>query len=784
MRIYPGMLIIGLLLGSLISPVTRAEIDASAELNDRIEVTATKRAEPIDDLPFTVQVIDEQALRLSGYTTLATLLDDVAGVSLQSTQPGQGAITIRGISEFNTANIYGGTGAAVGLYLDDAPLTVAGLLPQAALFDIGRVEVLKGPQGTLFGEGSLAGTVRIISNRPNLNEFEGTAGIQYGSMKDGGNQRTMHAVINIPISIDRLGFRGMLYDSKDDGFIDRIKPNVSIGLAAPPNPILGPGVPNVLTTLAQGQIEKDVNQSEEVGGRFLLDWTPSDDFSIDFGLVISDAERGSRNQGSLRRSRTIGIDSEQAVDEWDLWSLTAERDTAHGSFVFTSSYFDRAIDYSSDQLGILAVANQFAVPLGFLAGVPYQAQSLGADFGVTTESQSYELRFVSDLGGSIEFVAGIYHQDRDFSFAFTTPTSPEIPAAIWNAAVGGLLFSADGQGDIRISTNSTTQQSAVFGELSYQITRDTQVTVGGRFFDEERVSDSSAFGVFIGVIPEAVFEARARDEKFVPRVSLERSWSEATNTYITYSEGFRSGGQNDLNALVPQVDLQTYDSELLQTWEAGLKGNWLDGRFGLRIAAFYNDWSDLQLVLAQGPGGAGEVIGNAGEARSVGLDVEMNWQLSHGISLDFGAVLMDASLQDSLLTIPNSDGSRLIPVPKGTAIPGVSEEQLTFQLNLDRPLVADWRALAQVGVIYRSASLPRLEALSAASGLPRKQEGWTRLDLRTGVENPRWSIMFFIQNIFDEDIIMGTLNTDPVSMETVYTLAAPRTVGVEIRSRF
>lgn len=784
MRIYPGMVIIGLLFGSLISPVTRAEIDPSAELNDRIEVTATKRAEQVDDLPFTVQVIDEQALRLSGYTTLATLLDDMAGISLQSTQPGQGAIAIRGISEFNTANIYGGTGAAVGLYLDDAPLTVAGLLPQAALFDIRRVEVLKGPQGTLFGEGSLAGTVRIISNRPNLNEFEGTAGIQYGSMKDGGNQRTMHAVINIPIAVDRLGFRGMLYDSRDDGFIDRIKPNVSISLAAPPNPILGPGVPNVLTTLAQGPVQKDVNQSEEVGGRFLLDWRPSDDFSIDFGLVISDAERGSRNQGSLLRNRTIGIDSEQAVDEWDLWSLTAERNTAHGSFVFTSSYLDRAIDYSSDQLGILAVANQFAVPLGFLTGVTYQAQSLGADFGVTTEDQSYEMRFVSDLGGSIEFVAGIYHQNRDFSFAFTTPTSPQIPAAIWNAAVGGPLFTLAGQGDIRISTNSNTQQWAAFGELTYQINNETQLTLGGRYFDEKRVSDSSAFGVFIGVIPEAKFDAKANDKKFVPRISLERAWSDEVNTYITYSEGFRSGGQNDLNALVPQVNLPTYDSELLQTVEVGIKGTWLDGQFGLRMAAFYNDWSDLQLVLAQGPGGAGEVIGNAGAARSTGIDVDLNWTLNDWVSLDFGGVVMDASLEDSLLTIPNSDGTGIVPVPKGTAIPGVAEEQMNLRLNFDRPLVSDWRALSQFGMTYRSASLPRLEALSTASGLPQQQKGWTRFDLRAGFESPRWSIMFFIQNIFDEDIIMGTLNRDPVSMETVYTLAAPRTVGFEIRSRF
>lgn len=784
MRTLLGMLMICLLFGPLISATTLADTGTSAELNDRIEVTATKRNERVDDLPFTVQVIDEQALRLSGYNNLASLLDDVAGVSLQSTQPGQGAITIRGISEFNTANIYGGTGAAVGLYIDDAPLTVAGLLPQATLFDVARIELLKGPQGTLFGEGSLAGTVRLISNRPDPSVFEGNAGIQYGSIEDGGDQRTMHAVINIPLITDRLAIRGVVYDNKDDGFIDRIKPNVSIGLAAPPNPILGPGVPNVLTSLTEAGIEKDVNHNREVGGRFLLGWTPIDDFSIDFGLVISDAERGSRNQGSLLRNRTIGIDQEKADEEWELWSLTAAREVSRGSFVFTTSYLDRAIDYSADQLGILAVANQFAVPLGLLAGVPYQAQSLGANFGVTTESQSYELRFVSDLGGPIEFVAGVFHQDRDFSFAFTTPTSPQIPASIWNAAVGGPLFTSAGQGDIAIATNSNTQQWAAFGELTYQFNNKTQLTLGGRFFDETRMSDSSAFGVFIGVIPEAKFDAKANDKKFVPRISLERAWSEEVNTYITYSEGFRSGGQNDLNTLVPQVNLPTYDSELLQTVEVGLKGNWLDGKFGLRMAAFYNDWSDLQLVLAQGPGGAGEVIGNAGEARSTGIDVELNWNLNDWLSLDFGGVVVDASLEDSLLAIPNSDGTGIIPVPKGTTIPGVAEEQMNLRLNLDRPLVADWRAVSQFGMTYRSASLPRLEALSAASGLPRQQQGWTRFDLRAGVENPRWSLMVFINNILDEDVIMGTLNRDPITSETVYTLASPRTLGFEIRSRF
>lgn len=784
MRTFLEILIKGLAFGLLAPAMAWAGDDASPVLHDRIEVTATKRAQQADDLPFSVQVIDAQALRLGGYTSLASLLDDLAGVSLQSAQPGQGAITIRGISEFNTANIYGGTGAAVGLYLDDAPLTVAGLLPQAALFDIGRVEVLKGPQGTLFGEGSLAGTVRLISNRPDPSQFQGSAGIQYGSIKNGGDQRTAHAVINIPLLTDQLALRGMVYDSKDDGFIDRIKPNVAIALTAPPNPILGPGVPNVLTILTQGDVEKDVNQSEEVGGRFLLGWTPSDELSIDLGLVVSDAKRGARNQGSLLRNRTIGIDGERADDKWDLWSVTVERTTSRGSFVFSSSYLDRTIDYGADQLGILAVANQFAAPLGFLAGVPYQAQSLGADFGVRTENRSYELRFVSDFDGPIEFVAGISHQDRDFSFAFTTPTSPQIPAAIWNAAVGGPLFTSAGQGDIRISTDSNTKQWAAFGELNYQINRETELTVGGRFFEEERVSDSSAFGVFIGVIPEASFQAKASDQRFVPRISLKRTWNEGRNTYMTYSEGFRSGGQNDLNALVSQVNRPTYDSELLQTVEAGFKGTWLDGRFGLRMAAFYNNWSDLQLVLAQGPGGAGEVIGNAGKARSVGVDVEMNWRLSDWVSLDFGGVVMDASLKDSLLTIPNFDGTGLIPVPKGTAIPGVAEEQLNLRLNFDRPLAANWRSVTQLGVTYRSASLPRLEALSAASGLPRNQPGWTRFDVRTGVENTQWSVMFFIHNLFDEDIILGTLNPDPVTSQIVYNLAAPRTLGFEIRFQF
>lgn len=770
--------------GALVTANLHAQSQESAALEE-VLVTATKRSQSIQEIPFTVQTVGEVELRDSGAYDFSGLVDRFAGVEFRSAQAGQGAIAIRGIAELNTANVRGGTGAAVGLYIDESPFTIAGLMPQSAMFDMQRVEVLKGPQGSLFGEGSLGGTVRLVTNRPDTSGFGAAVEHTYGKITDGGKNNVTNAMVNLPLVTDKLALRLVAFKMDEGGYITRLRPTTTVSFAPPPNPALGPGLPNVITRFTEASRESEVNATESEGARAQLEWTPSEDWRINLSGMVMDAERGSRNRGTLNKTLTISTDNEGSVDDLQQGALTIEKRFSSGVLTSASSFLDRQIDYRQDQLGIVSLGNAFVYPLSvFVTRQPEVLRGLRADFSVTTEDFSQEIRFVSALAGRTQFTIGAFYKDRDFGFSFATPTEPAVSAGVWNAAVGFPLFTQAGQGDILIQSAATTEQRAIFGEININLTDKTELLLGGRYFEESRSSQSSAFGVFIGQIPARQFGTDAEEDIFSPRISLGYRLSDDIKMYLTYSEGFRSGGQNDLNALVPQVDLDTYESEHLDTLEFGVKSSWLDGRMVFNAAMFYNDWKDLQVILAEGPGGAGEVLGNAAEARSQGIDLDLTWAPNEFWRLNAAATLMDASIRDSVLTVPNADGTQRIPVPVGTDIPQVAERQASLSATYRRPIGDRLSGFGRVAIGYISDSLTRLESIQGNQAVPARQSGYTRVDLRAGLSGDKWSASIFANNLLDREIILSTLGVDPIEGALSYILGAPRTVGVTVRLDF
>ena len=756
---------------------------------DVIVVTATKREQNIQDIPFTVLSISEQAIQDSGAYDFSGLVDQFSGVEFRTAQPGQGAISIRGIAELNTANINGGTGAAVGLYVDEAPLTIAGLIPQAVLFDLNRVEVLKGPQGTLFGEGSLAGTVRLITNKPDSQAFDAKIDGTYGSIKDGGSNYLVNAMLNIPLIEDRLAFRGVGFYYDQGGWIDRIDPTVTAGIDFTSlNPLFPPslGLPAATTDFSAGTITPDANSSETHGGRGQLRLDISDDFSVTASALIMESERGIRNQGSVDRVLTVSTDFEGAEDELQQYNLVIEKDFGIGSILASTTYLNREIVYTTDQIGLVSIANNFGM-LGLAAmGPPATFEGLRADFDVDTEDLSQEVRFVSDFGGPLEVTAGMFYRKRDFTFDFTTPAEPAIPALIFNVAVGGPLFTEAGEGDVTISAVSKTRQIAGFGEATYALSDRLELLFGARLFNEERTSDSTAFGVFSGVIPAQSFSTGADETIFTPRASLSYDVSDEVSTYFTYSQGFRSGGQNDLNSLVAAVDLESYNSERLRSYELGVKSTMLDGALVFNVAGFLNQWRDLQVVLAEGPGGAGEVIGNAGDARSYGVDIEAVAEPLEGLTLTAAASIIETDIQDSVLTVPNPLGVGAdVPVPLGTDIPDTAEQQISLTGVYRKPINHNYTGMFHASFAYVSDSLSSLTAISGTTPEPAIQSGYTLVDLRAGIEADHWALSIFANNVFDDDASFGTRGgstaLDAVTGDISFIQGPPRTIGVNLR---
>lgn len=760
-----------------------------ARVLDVISVTATKREQSVQEVPFTVQAVGAQEIIDSGAVDFSGIADRFAGVEFRTAQQGQGAIAIRGIAELNTDNINGGTGAAVGLYVDESPLTVAGLIPQAVLFDLQRVEVLKGPQGSLFGEGSLGGTVRLVTNKPDMQKFGATLDHSWGAIEDGGNNNLTNAMVNIPLVQDKLALRAVGFYYDQGGFIDRIRPNVSASISGGVNSAI-PFLPNTSSTFTQAGVEKDADGSESHGGRIQLEWRLSDALTANLSALFLDADRGIRSQGTLDRVTTVSTNNERADDELRQYGLTLVKELERGAITSSTSYFDREIFYSQDQIGLIDVANDFVLPLAaFVVGVPEAVSALRADFLVGTKDFSQEIRYVSDFGGAFEYTVGAFYRDRDFTFGFTTPTEPAVSAGVWNAAVGGPLFTRPGEGDTVINAKSNTEQIALFGEATFDATERLHLLLGGRIFREERKSDSTAFGVFVGAVPAVSFSTSADETIFSPRASASYDLTSWARSYFTYSEGFRSGGQNDLNAFVPAVNLESYKSERLKTYELGLKSELSGGTLIFNAAAFYNDWKDLQVVLAEGPGGAGEVIGNAGNARSYGVDLEANWRPSDYLTVVAAATIMETDIRDSVLTVPNPTGvGPDIPVPVGTDIPRTAEQQFSLAATYRRPITSSLTGYGRASVAHIGDSLTSLTAITNATPQPPTQAGYTRTDARIGIEAANWAISLFANNLFDEDIILGTragsVARDFVTGDLSYVQGAPRTIGINLRVNY
>jgi len=769
----------------LASGAAAGQAPPATETLQEIIVTATKREESLQQVPIAISVISEQALRQSGATDFASIVQESPGIELRTEQKGAGAASIRGIAELNTGNIFGTTGTAVGLYIDESPFSVGGFFPQSALYDVQRVEILRGPQGTIFGEGSLAGTIRIITNRPDPTAFHGSIDAGYGSIKDGGSNKNVSAMLNVPVVKDRLALRvvGFYYD--DGGWIDRIDPVVNATFAPPPNLILGPGLPAVAVTYAAGPTTRNVNTSETRGGRAQVEWR-SGPFAATLSVLSQSTDNAFRNRAAKDRIGSFSTDDEELDDRLDMYGLVLDWDLGHGSLLSSTNYFDRDLVSVNDQIGLLWLTNQIVYPLSvFIAQSPLVEQGSRARYDLNVQEFNQELRYVSDFQGPFEITAGVFYRDRDYSNRFRAPQEPLVPAYVWDILCGGScgLPNVPGSGDFDILSDSNTRQKAVFAEATYKVTDSIKLLAGGRYFKDTRDSDSTVFGVFSGFARPTPFTSTFKDKIFNPRASITWNVSERTTTYFSYSRGFRSGGSNDLFGVVPGATAadETYGPERLTAYELGIKGTALDGAFAYGASLFLNRWTDLQVVTKEGPGGAGEIISNVGDADSKGLDVEASIRAGDHLTIAVNGTVLETNIDDIL-----ASGINLQDVD----IPFVAKKRLNGTITWRQPFGDRLTGFVRANVSCTSSAKNNLTAYGTPN---EKIPSYTTLGLRIGVEAENWNVTLYGNNLTDEFIpfsqFLGSnpsapLGGDVVTGKPVYYQGSPRVLGVSIGLKF
>lgn len=691
---------------------------------DEIIVSATRREADVQSVPLSVHVITEEDLARLGATGFADYARTVPGLSFTYGGNGGEQQTIRGIS----TNTWFDINPATAIYLDEVPFTHAGgtatpYNPDPMLVDIKRIEVLRGPQGTLFGASAMSGAIRIITNEPDLSQTEGFIDAEISSTKHGGLGYGVNGMFNMPSANGRAAIRAVAYHRDLDGFID-----------------------NVLTG------ERNVNSTEISGARLSGKFILSDIASLSGRIAYQDRQRDAFDHeepadGPRRQSRL----EESSADEWVNYNLVLDLDFGWSSLISSTSFLDRGVESQADLSGILDLFFGLSNPLWTVV-----------DEDIDEFVQ--EVRIVSEGENRFNWLAGIFYQDQDKDLA------QDFPSPGFDALTGGLA-SMNGAADnlFVIRQNSTLEQLAVYGELTYRLNDRFEFAAGARWFDIDRNFSSSNTGLLWA---GGSSESGAGSESGVtPKFSLSYMTDESITLYATAAEGFRPGGINppaisgtpacvaELQALGFTEFPISYDSDSLWSYELGAKSRWSDGRMSLNVAVFHIDWSDMQTekFLNCGVG----FVENVGEADSDGIEIEFVSHPSDSLDLVLTANYNEAELSED---VPNLGGV------KGDRIPGVPRFSANLGISYYFTALGSHEGYVHADYQYVGNSYSEFDR-TIAQELP----SYENANLRIGVNTENWSTALFVNNVFDERGILfarGDILGDWV------TATRPRTIGI------
>jgi len=693
---------------------------------DEIIVTAAKRGEQsLQRVPLSISAISETTLEDMGADVFSDFSRTVPGLIFVDEGPGDKQYVIRGVRAVGAST--------VGLYFDETVLTSSKLVdgggrqPDINLFDIERIEVLRGPQGTLYGAGSMSGTVRYITNKPDPQKIDYKVGVAASSTKSGSENYQLNAMLNFPLVEDRVGARLTGWTRDYSGFIDNIR--------------LG---------------ETTINNENTNGGRIQLRWIPSEQVTLTASFLHQKTESKGRQRffpddGDLKQS---AFSKEPWDDEMDIYSLTGEFDFGSGSLVATSNWFERDVIFSFDTTPILLF---FGIP--DIAIVSIQPQ--------THRIFSNELRFSSSFDGPIQLVLGGFFQDTKRSFVSTVPivSSAGLPLEppIFVLARSGV---------------ENSEEYAVFGEVSYDVSERLSVLVGLRWFDFRQVDDGLLLAPFtlggpLLPVPIPQPQRRASDTKLTSKFLVSYQASDDLLVYAEAAQGFRVGGTNDPTIFgLPEENLD-FDSDSLWNYEIGMKSNWYDNRLIVNAGIYYIKWDDMQVNEAfMGVG----FISNAGEAHVRGVELEVFARPVEGLEVTIAGSWLNAELDEdqpprSGDTLPGLEGD---PLPKVPEFTGSASAQYTFPLA---GLPFDGRARLDYSFVDEARTNFR-----ADDPFFNIMDPYSLVNLKVGVFGEKWEASLFVDNLFDKRAQVNVVE----NIEEVLSIFTnrPRTIGIRFQTRY
>jgi iron complex outermembrane receptor protein len=719
--------------------------DAGADQSQDVIVTALKREQTLIDVPQSVSVVSGASLERNSATTFQDYLKLIPGLQASQSNPGEARLVLRGI---NT----GGVAATVSTYIDETPFGSSTSLVNGAIlsgeldtFDVARVEVLRGPQGTLYGASSLGGVIKYVTATPDTTKVEGRARGGVETVDGGGLSYMGSALVNVPLG-DTLAVRASGFYRDMAGFID------SIGTSG-------------------SDVQKDINSYKSYGGRVSALFKPSTDFSVRLTALLQnlDSRAGSDVESDPINFNTLynRFTQSQYVPTFTNVAYRLYTGTITGDLGF-------ATVTSATSYGELheTLRDDFTAYYGTLLGLYGNGTDRAVDIGLAqrtnTDRFTQELRLASNGDGMFDWLIGGYYNKEDGELLQRLDAFDPGTLTVF----AGLPQLAD------IALRSHYEEIAGFANATVHFGERFDLTLGGRYSHNDQNARQTATGLLGS--PEA--SSRSSEDVFTWSAAPKFKLSDRASLYARVAKGFRPGGPNVLPPGAPAGTPTTFDSDSIISYEVGFKAETNDRAFGIDIAAFHIDWSDIQL-LAQVNGYG--VNTNGGSAVSNGVEFTATMRPTRGLTASVNGAITDAKLTDDTdaAAVGGRDGDKLPFTPR-YSVAG----------NLDYDWSLGGETTAYVGGSIRlvgNASANYSPTYLAIYGRQAELNGYNVVDLRAGVDFGRFSLEVYAKNLansagrIDASIPPGY----PAAAEFPNGAAGaavirPRTVGVTLGAGF
>jgi iron complex outermembrane recepter protein len=751
---------------AVVASLGAATVPAALGANEleEVVVTAQKRgAVNVQDLAESIQAMSGATLEQN----YATGLDDYAGkvpsLSLVDQGTGQTQIIFRGVTTGRITHSQPQDQSTAGLYLDETPITSNTMNPDVALFDVKRIETMEGPQGTLYGASAMSGAIRIITNEPNVDRFEGKVDLTGSRTKNADGSYEGKGMVNVPLADGKAAIRGSGYYISRAGFID-----------------------NALTG------KKGINDEKLYGGRLAALWKPQDNFTVTASAYFQKQHSDGRpdeyapNDPYLLKSvgttttgelQTVKFLDETFDSRFALANLTLSYDLGAHTLVSSSSYLDQKVQNLLDD----TVRYQFFFGPSFIG--PFPNDTHVRDF-------SQELRLVSNVTGPWSYVAGLYYQKTRKSFFqddflagsdqfFIDIGLPFLTADNFGAPPDRIFYG---------TTAIVAKQIAGFGEVAWKFASGWEATVGLRWFDWKSDADIHYSGIIQGSDDRRI--GKSSQSGVNPKFRLSYRPNDNLLFYGVASKGFRLGGVNEP---VPQTlcapDLaqigqvgstpERFGSDSLWNYELGGKTTWLDRRLRVNPSVYFIKWSGMQSTVTL-PTCGFNFVDNSGKAEIYGASLEVEAQAGDHASVYLTGSYTHGKLVSNPTTLGISTFGK-----EGDRIPNVPRYSVSAGIDYGFPqLIGGMDGFARASVEAKGSSYSQFNANASAANFASTPivPSYVAGDVAFGVKANRWELSLFVKNVTDARIVTA-IDTDRIQPVT-FTRARPRTIGLNYRKSF